>query len=263
MKKLFAVIFTLVLFAFYSCDSITLSGINIEKSFPIEGSYTELQVENAFEVTVSHEATQITVTTDENVMPYVLVEKVGEKLRIHLKPLTLNVGMDLKVELPYNPALKNVKLSGASEFHSEYGLEGRKIEVELSGASEFHCDMEATEEIDMDLSGASQIKSHITANELDLELSGASDATLEGQVTKLDIDLSGASNITKKVIGNRYALICDRCEGQLSGASDAFIHCDGIIQVSLSGASDLHYTGDAATSGSSTSGSSGLIHDVL
>jgi len=279
MRKHLFILSTLVLFAFCSCNKF--AGDPITQNFSIEGSYTELQVENAFEVTVDDAVSEITVTAGENVMPNVIVEKVGNTLKIRLKALSSAYGSDLKVVVPYNADLKSVELSGASEFHSEYGLEGEKIEVELSGASEFYCDVFAddvdvdmsgasdffgdieADEIDMDLSGASKIEGYVSATELDLELSGASDATLEGQVAKLEINLTGASNIIEKVVGNRYALVCDQCEGSISGASSAYIHCDGSIKVSLSGGSELHYTGNAATTGCECSGGSEISHDVL
>ena len=279
MKKYLFILSTLVLFACGSCQKY--AGDPVTQDFSIEGSYTELQVESGFVVTVSDVATAITVTAGENVMPKVLVEKVGNKLRIHLKPMTNIYGSEMKVTLPYNADLTSVDLSGAAEFHSEHGLAGEKVDVEMSGASTFDCNISADEleidmsgasdlfggiyadEIDMDLSGASTIKGEVTATDLDLELSGASEATLEGEVDKLEVNLSGASDIIKKVVGSRYALVCDRCEGEISGASEAYIHCDGSIKVSLSGGSELHYTGNAATTGSDCSGGSVISHDVL
>ena len=279
MRKHFFVLSTLVLFALCSCNKF--AGDPMTQDFNIEGSYTELQVESGFEVTVSDVATAITITAGENVMPKVVVEKVGSKLRIHLKPMASSYGSEMKVILPYNADLTNVDLSGGSEFHSEYGLDGQKIDVDLSGGSEFYCDLYADEveidlsggseffgdveadEIDMDLSGASKIEGYVAATELDIELSGGSDATLEGEVNKFEVNLSGASNIMKKVVENRYALICDQCEGSMSGGSDAYIHCDGSIKVSLSGGSELHYTGNAATTGSDCTGGSEISHDVL
>jgi hypothetical protein len=278
MRKYLFILSTLVLFALCSCNKI--AGDPISKDFSIEGSYTELQVENGFDVTVSDAVNQITVTAGENVMPNVLVEKVGNKLRIHLKALTSAYGSDLKVVLPSNADLTNVDLSGASKFYSEYGLDGQKVDVELSGASEFYCDLYADEvdvdlsgaseffgdidsdDIDLDLSGASKIEGYVTAMEFDMELSGGSDATLEGQVAELEINLSGASDIIEKVVENRYALICDHCTGSMSGASTAYIHCDGSIKVNLSGGSELHYTGNATTTGSDCTGGSEVSHDV-
>ena len=279
MRKYLFILSTLVLFALGSCQKY--AGDPVTQDFNIEGSYTELQVENGFDVTVSDEATAITITAGENVMPKVVVEKVGNKLRIHLKPMASSYGSEMKVILPYNADLTDVDLSGASEFYSEHGLDGDKVDVELSGASTFDCNISAgeleidmsgasdfigslyAEDIDMDLSGASKIEGQVTATDLDLELSGGSDAILEGEVNKLEVNLSGASNIVEKVVGSRYALVCDRCEGEMSGGSNAYIHCDGTIKVNLSGGSELHYTGNAATTGCNCSGGSAISHDVL
>ena len=279
MKKHLIILSTLVLFAFIGCQKY--AGEPVSKDFSITGTYTELEVEDAFNVTVSEEATQVTVTAGERVMPNVVVETVENTLKIYLKGWHSNRGTDMTVILPYNANLTSVDLSGASEFHSEYGLEGNKVEVELSGASDFYCDIDADEvdiemsgasdfygdiladEIEMDLTGGSQIKGYVEALDLDLEMSGASEATLEGQVNVLLIDLSGASDIKKTINGNRYGFACDQCEGTMSGASNVYIHCDGTIKVNLSGASDLHYPGNAATTGCTTSGGSNIYHDTL
>ena len=279
MKKYLFVLSALVLFAFSCCQKF--AGDPITKDFSIEGAYTELEVEDAFEVTVSEEATQVTVTVGEKIMPKVVVEVVDNTLKIYLSGINhSSYGTDMKVVIPYNANLTSVELSGASEFHSEYGLGGQKVEVDLSGASDFYCDIDADEvkldlsgasnfygdiladEIDMDLSGSSHVKGAVEALDLDLELSGASDVTLEGQVTDLQINLTGASDIKKTVNGSRYGLACGQCEGSMSGASNAYIHCDGKIKVDLSGASELHFTGDGNPADSSTSGGSDIIHDV-
>lgn len=279
MKKYLFVLSALILFAFSGCQKF--AGDPITKDFNVPGAYTELEVHNAFDVTVSDAVDVITITAGENVMPNVVVEVVENTLKIRLKPMASVYGGELKAIIPYNANLTSVDLSGASEFRSEYGLEGQKVDVELSGASNFYCDIDADEvdisisgasnsfgdiwadQIDMDLSGGSNINGNVAANDLDLELSGASNAKLLGQVGMLKVDLTGASNIVKQIVENRYGLVCDQCEGSITGASNAYIHCDGNIRVSLSGASDLHYTGDANTTGSTTSGASNIIKDTL
>ena len=279
MKKYLAILSVIFLFACSGCEKF--AGESITKDFSISGSYTSLEVEDAFEVTVSDVATQVTVTAGEKVMPNVVVETINNTLKIYLKGWHTNLGKDMTVILPYNVDLTSVDLSGASGFHSEYGLEGHKVEVDLTGASDFDCDIDADEvdidlsgasdffgdiladEIEMDLTGSSKIKGYVEALDLDLEMSGASEATFEGQVGALKIDLTGASDINKTINGKQYGFACNRCEGTMSGASNVYIHCDGAIKVNLSGASDLHYTGNASTSGCNTTGGSDVYHDVL
>lgn len=260
MKKNLIVLSIIAMTAFCSCSE--WAGDPITQKFNIDGTYTELEVEDAFDVVVSDTATMITITAGENVMPKVKVVNSGDKLSIYLKGWASNRGKDMTVIIPYNPDLKKVDLSGASDFYSDFPLRGQNVEIELSGASDFYGDIEA-EEVDMDLSGASSVKGNVTASELELDMSGASDAMLTGQVSTLKLGLSGASSLKKSIVGSHYAFACGGCEGSMSGSSDAYIHCDGSITVSLSGASDLYYTGSAVTRGSSTSGGSNIVHDEL
>lgn len=240
MKK-----YLLLLSAFamtFFCGCSKWAGDPITETFSVDGTYTELVVEDAFDVTVSDEVSRVTVTAGDNIMPKVRVEKDGNTLNIYLKGWTVSHG-DMKVLLPYNPDLKSVELSGASDFHSDSALTGPEVEIEASGASNFY--------------------GIVNADELELNLSGASDATIEGQVAKLDMHISGSSDLKQKIVDRHYSLVCDQCECSISGSSDAFIHCDGTIRGSVSGSSRLHFTGTAFTGDCSTSGSSSIKHDVF
>ena len=240
MRKYIILFATIALTAFSACSK--WDGDPITQEFSVSGTYTELTVSDAFDVTVSDEVSQITVTAGENIMSKVRVETVDGELKIYLKGWTVSHS-DMKVVLPYNPALRSVELSGASELRSSYVIAGPDVDIELSGSSSFY--------------------GFVEADELDLDLSGASDATIEGVVGKLDLNLSGSSDLEKKVAENRYSLTCGQCECSISGSSRAYIHCDGTIRGSISGSSDLHFTGTAFTADCNTSGSSSIVHDVL
>ena len=240
MKKYLIILSVFTITTFCSCSK--WDGDPITQEFSIDGNYTELVVEDAFDITVSNEVSQVTITAGDNIMSKVKVERSGSTLKIYLKGWTINHN-DMKVLLPYNPNLKDIDLSGASDFHSAFALVGQEVEIELSGASNFYGSVEA--------------------EELELNLSGSSDATIEGIVNKLDMNISGSSELEQKVVGNRYSLSCNQCECSISGSSDAYIHCDGSIRGSISGSSNLHFTGTAFTADCNTSGSSDIIHDVL
>lgn len=239
----------LLFFGLLLCFSCSKSD-SITKVFNIEGSYTQLEVSDSFVVTVSDQATEITVTTSEDVMPKVVVEKVGDKLKIYLNSKTDADDLDLKVVIPYNPNLESVKLMTGSEFHSEYGLVGEKIKLDAYGIAKFYCDIDA-DEVEIDVSSSNTIvEGKIIATNLNLRMSN-SDITLEGQVGNLKIDLSGYSNIIRKIIDNRYSLVCDQCEGVISGHSEAYIFCDGSIKVNVLSHCALYYMGNADSTGSS------------
>lgn len=238
MKKYLIALSAFSLLAFCGCSE----GDLITQNFDIDGSYTELVVEDAFDVTISNDVTQAVVTAGDNIMSKVRLEKSGNTLNIRLKGWVPNSG-DPKVILPYNPNMTSVNLSGASELHSPFTLSGQTIEIKCSGSSDFF--------------------GSIDANELKLKLSGSSDATIDGTVANATLDLSGSSDLEEKIIENHYSLICGQCKCSISGSSEAYVHCDGSISGSISGSSQLHFTGAAFTADCETSGSSKIIHEVL
>ena len=263
MKNLLLALSFFALTAACSCEKIIPSGIETTQEFEIDGSYDELLVSNAFDICVSDQVSKITITADEVIMPKIEVKHVNSRLTIGIKSVVLSYLAESKVILPYNSELAKIDLSGACTMTSEYPIRSSLVKVRLTGASNLLADIEATD-VEMNLTGASTYKGALTAsNSYRLVETGASNATLWGSTDKLKLNLTGASNIVKQVDGERYAFSCRECDGALTGASNAFIHSDGSIVVKLTGASDLHYTGNASTSGSSTTGASNLIHDVL
>ena len=183
---------------------------SVNRFFAITNRYTQLNIENAFEVYVSDTASRITISSNENAMPEVVEAEGGNKLIIRNKL-----------------------------FNSNHALKGRSIKIDLSGSSNLNCNIEA--------------------NELNLHLEGSSEANLSGRVGIINIKLGGSSSLTSRIAGNGYTLACDNCNGSMSGSSEAYIHCERSISVNLSGASDLHYSGNADISGSFTSGSSEIL----
>lgn len=264
MKKLFTNLAVLFFFALCGCNTIVVDpGSPVDKDFQIAGDYEALYVSSAFDVYVDADATAVTITAGENIISKVVVEQVDGALKIYFKPPVVNInGGELKAVIPYSLALHEVSLSGASSFNSSYPVIGKNVKIDLSGASRFKGDITGSD-TEMKLSGASNIKGIVAAGDLKLDLSGASVADLTGLTVNLDLALSGSSRNVDNIVLKCYALECTKCKGSISGASKAYIHCIDNINVSLSGASSLHYTGDAATSGSSTSGASSIVHDTF
>ena len=265
MNKHFAILAVLISSVLCGCnvDVVVDPGTPIDKEFLIAGGYDALDVSNSFDVFVDANATAVTVTAGENIMSRVIVEQVGGELKIYCKPQVVSVnGGFLKAVIPYSSALKNVTISGASGVDTPLPIEGDNVNIKVSGASRIIGNISA-HKTQIELSGASRITGYVAADDMKLELSGASVADIKALADNLDLSLSGASYNNDNVVLQHYGVQCTRCKGSISGASRAYIHCLEDIDVSLSGASTLHYTGDATTSGCSTSGASNIVHDRL
>ena len=109
-----------------------------------------------------------------------------------------------------------------------------------------------TGEIEFLISGASTLTSNVTVDgDVQLIVSGASTVELEGEANDITINASGASNVDLSTFSVNNADVL------LSGASQATINLEGILNANVSGASHLLYIGnptlgDIETSSGST-----------
>ena len=182
------------------------------KNYPINGTFTKLDVSGAFEVTVSDQVTDVVVTVGVLAHDRVMVRVVNGELQIGFKPNTWYNGKAMAV-IPAT-MIRDLELSGTSSFTGD--LRGDDVDIDLSGTSTYRGTIEATE--------------------LDIDLSGASNAFVNGVCqTKMEIDLSGASTL------KAADLPAMSVYGDMSGASDADVTVCSALNVQLSGASTLTY----------------------
>lgn len=128
--------------------------------------------------------------------------------------------------------LDKLKASGASDIYVNGTLRIDQLEMELSGASDF--------------------KGAVAIQSLSIHLSGASDVVISGKAGTVTISASGASDV------KGYDLVTDVCNAQASGASDIRLTVNKELRARVSGASDVHYKGEAVVREIRTSGAGGV-----
>ncbi|HVM89148.1 MAG TPA: head GIN domain-containing protein [Puia sp.] len=125
--------------------------------------------------------------------------------------------------------------------------------LSASGASDIHIQGTiAVTNLDVHLSGASDVKGDLKVNDLSIEQSGASDATITGTATNAIITASGASDV------KAYDFVTENCTARASGASDIYITVNKELNVHAIGASDVGYKGTAVIRDLHTSGASSV-----
>jgi hypothetical protein len=130
------------------------------------------------------------------------------------------------------PALQAVDFSGAT-----------KVDVgRFSGVSN----------MDIEVSGASQVRMEFNARKVNMDLSGASSLILLGQCEVLNGEVSGASSFK----GNDFP--AKEVNIDASGASSAAVVASSVIHAEASGASSIKYSGSAKNIHSSSSGASSI-----
>ena len=129
-------------------------------------------------------------------------------------------------------SLKNLTASGACDIIVNGELKSDELSINLSGASDFR--------------GA------VNATSLKMDLSGASDVVIKGLVSNLSIDASGASHF------KGYDLVADNCRVDASGATDIKITVNKVLNAEASGATNINYKGTGMIGEIKTSGASNI-----
>jgi Putative auto-transporter adhesin, head GIN domain len=130
----------------------------------------------------------------------------------------------------------------------------KKIDrLDVSGACDvFFEDGISSEDLNVKLSGASDLKGKIDAKKLSFNISGASDATISGNAAELSVDASGASDF------KGYELVANYCDAKASGASSVNITVNKELNANASGASNVRFKGEGLIRDIKTSGSSNV-----
>lgn len=198
-------------------------------------NFSELDISDSFTVYVSFSETEesVRIEANDNLHSYVIVEKNGSELEIRLKRNTSISGQyTLKVYISTSD-LSAIDASGASAIYLRNTLN--------------------TNQLSLDLSGASHFSGELLVNRLYIDGSGASSFSLGGESNYLFGDLSGASSIED------YAFMVNQeIRANLSGASSCKLSVDGDLYIEGSGASTFYYRGNGIIKSQDLSGSSRL-----
>jgi hypothetical protein len=237
--------------------------------------FTRVDIGHAFRYEIEQSDTySISITADDNIFKNIEVEKDGDTLRIGLKPfISLFGSVTLEANITM-PRLIGLESSGATRGTVTGFNTGDNFDLEISGTSRVNLVDIATGNIKGNISGASKLEGKITAGDIDMEISGASNFNGDLTAQDLILDFSGASKIDVKGSGNDILLDAsgasrielddfsvNDADINLGGASSCEIDINGTLEVSLSGASKLVYTGEAVIIGTDISGGSLLKNE--
>jgi hypothetical protein len=252
------------------------------------GAFSRIQVSGCVKLEWRPaEEASVEVTVEDNLLPHLSTEVVGDTLKIHF---TVNVDptQDVVVKAA-GPHLDGLTGSGATQI-TLTGVRSDDFELQLSGASKCtaagqvkeltahgsgastcKCEDLDAEAASVNTSGAATVEvrakrlksvhqsgaskvtaSQVRTDDLKIELSGASKCTLSGRANELDIHTSGAS----AVLG--AGLKAKTVHVSLSGASLVEIEATENITGSASGSSRVRCHGNADTQSIRTSGAASV-----
>jgi hypothetical protein len=226
-----------LILAVMSCENNTniIPSNNISSQYMDITGYSGLEIDATFlaEVSFTDSEEPIEIIANENLHPFVIVEKVSDVLKVRLKDnLNISGPATLKVILKTS-AISNFRAGGASVISLMDTLSANMVHISLYGASK--------------MNGSLAIQSLIA------DLNDASSLDLDGTTVNFELKASGGSN------ASGYTFACDYLDARLFDASEARFTILEEIEIIGSGASTLFYRGDAVITSQSLTGASSVV----
>lgn len=225
MRKLFLVLLPLT-FGMSACffdGGKRLNGNGtIKTSVHNEQGFENIEASGALKIFIKQDSGYaVSVETDENLQEHIEVYMSDKTLVI--KPesgFNLRPTKSIRVYVS-SPVFRHLEVSGASSIQSDNKLAG-------------------TDELSIEVSGASEALLDVKCPKVRVEATGASTAELSGETKDLVVNNSGAS--TAKC----YGLLTENADVDVSGASNAQVFASVKLNADASGASNVRYKGNAA-----------------
>ena len=203
--------------------------VKIEKEY---SNFDKIEISNAFKSNITFSKDySIEISINENFVKHLNVIKRGRTLRIFLDPQYSYKRMDNRVDITL-PHLEELRLSGASQADVEGFDHDNQFVLHLSGAS--------------------KVNGSLNTGDLKIRLSGASSIDFKGKGKHLDINASGASTI------RLMDFEVDNADIDISGATTAKVFVNDKLEISMSGASKIRYSGNCVIESINSSGASSV-----
>lgn len=210
MKRLSFVVCGLLLLSLAACHWLGVKGNGEIKTEARQiTDFAELHTDGSFDIEWRSGAPSLSITTDENLLPYVEVEVHSTYLRLHLRERVLPTH-GLKVTVS-STQRTGCKLTGASQLLA-HELSGESFAVKTTGAAEMTLDGTVTQLL-ADMTGASRLSARkLMTKTAEVSTTGASRA---------DVSVSDTLRVT------------------ITGAGDVTYHGNPVVQKRVTGAGDI------------------------
>jgi len=155
--------------------------------------FTEIEAEGAFEIEWHSGTPTLSITTDENLLPYIENQLSGNKLRLHARERIIPTRGRIKVVVS-GATLNGADLSGAVRLNAKQ-ISGAKFYFQSRGAGEITLDGNV-DQLLADMTGATKLLAErLQTKTTELSTTGASKAEIAVSET-LRVSIKGAGKIT-------------------------------------------------------------------
>jgi hypothetical protein len=228
--------FSLLLVAtisFAGCSSkcIEDSGNHIVRDITVS-PFDEIEIDGPVKLVLRQDSSfKVAVSADSSIIDKIKTTVSGEKFKVSLDPMQY-CGSDSIVIHAGIGALTEIKAAGASKVYSEGSLH--------------------VGDIDMKLSGATELNLNLYAGKVKTESDGAARLALSGQAGVHELDSKGVLEL------NAFDFVVAQYDIDIQGTGKSNINVLNDLKVKTSGSSTIYYKGNPKNVSDKKSGTSKL-----
>lgn len=232
--------------------------LNAGKRTPLKGNgniitheinlteFTQITLTGNIETDASFEYSQVpqntaslTIEVDENLLSHLNIQvsdghlTVSTKKNIRLEPTKLIIHGQ-------SATLEEVQISGRFLFSLQTKLKTPKLNIETYGAADARWNPHIeTQCCKINVNGAGDLAiEDLQCADLQVEISGAGDVKLKGKVQNGKYEVSGAGDLSA------YGCVVENLECEVHGSGDILAHATQTLKAEASGAGDILYKGN-------------------
>jgi hypothetical protein len=202
-------------------DAVVGSQVLITESWEVT-DFNRVTLEGFGEVRISQgESESLSVTTDDNIMPFIEVDVRGNTLVLGFtrdgRNRTFNPSDSILFEMVVTD-LNRIDITGAGDLHVQ-DLDVEMLHLELTGAGQLNINS-------------------LTADELVVRQSGAGSTIVSGEVRGQEVSITGAGNYHAPDLKSETALI------EITGIGSATVWATETLDVEIASIGTVIYYGD-------------------
>ena len=203
---------------------------NIKTEVRKVSAFKNLEVSSSFNVYITKgDVTEVKVQGDENLLEYIEVNQEGDRITVENRNgFNLDGSGDLSVYIS-SPVYNSISLSGAGNLESKNKITG-------------------TEPMELQLSGAGDIKMDIDLPKITANISGAGSMYISGQTKDVDLSISGVGS------AHCFNLLAENCKVDVSGVGSGEVYASVKLDAQVNGVGSVKFKGNPANVNQHVSG---------
>lgn len=197
-------------------------------------SFNELSVGGSFEVIlVKGTVGEISIEAEENIIPYIITEVDGDRLKIRYKKNSnINTTKSVTIRVQFED-LESVSLGGSGKISSDDLIKSETFKVNIGGSGKIYL--------------------HLYAEKVSASIGGSGDLILKGTTQKMRSNIAGSGSIKD------YGFTADNLNATIAGSGNIKITVQSKIKAKVVGSGNIYYKGNPKHVDAKSIGSGNVI----